>query len=402
MSEALSEKRYSNLVNTLLFLFPLGFLSIKASGDLILVILMFIGVYSMFKHRINPITHNALKGVSLLSLGYFAAILLSIFASDKPSELLHYVNRDLHFLFTPFVALAIYLAKVNIKTLILSIKLSLILMGGLILSQYFDGVSRPSWVMNADLFGNLTVLFLFMSWSNIQTEAVKDLSLSVLSTIFGMTSIVLSGTRGAWVSFVVLFFVWLFLLLYKKMLDKKVGFLLLIAVLALGVFASTNTVIKNRSSEAVSEVSNWYNGVNINTSNGSRMEMYKAGLLAAKEKPILGYGYRNGNKEAAKFADTELQSSIANHNHLHNAYINTLVFGGVIALIALLALLFIPLKQFWQQLKTGKHTELAFLGIFLCVGYASFGVVNAMFGDMFMNAFYVLFLSILLPKIKKA
>jgi O-antigen ligase len=75
-----------------------------------------------------------------------------------------------------------------------------------------------------------------------------------------------------------------------------------------------------------------------------------------------------------------------------------LVFGGVIALFSLLALLFLPLRKFWHTYKNNDNEKYGLLGILLCVGYANFGMTGVLFGDTFMNSFYVFFLAILLPK----
>jgi O-antigen ligase len=391
--------KYSAFVNFLLFLFPIAFMSIKGIGELILFILMLTGIKFLFVDKINPFKQNELKLLSIITLLYFSVVLLSIIFSDDMKTLLHFSNRELHFLFAPLVALAVFKANINQKILILAIKLSLIVMGGLVLYQNFNGVSRPSWVMNANVIGNLMVLLLFMSWVNISTEKLHNLLLTFVSSALGVSAIILSGTRGAWISFLVLLIVLLFLLNYKKSNDnKKFQIILLSMFVVIGAFAMSNNYVKDRITIAITQINNWNSGKHLNSSVGLRLEMYKAGILAVKEKPIIGYGYRNTNKAVAKFADDSVKSTILGFNHLHNTYINSLVFGGVIALFSLLALLFLPLRKFWHTYKNNDNEKYGLLGILLCVGYANFGMTGVLFGDTFMNSFYVFFLAILLPK----
>ncbi len=104
---------YSSIVNTLLFLFPIGILNLKISGDFILLLLMLMGLYTIFEDKINPFKQIELKLFSQLCVTYFSVVILSIIVSDKRLELLHFSSRVSYFLFAPLVALAIYKANIN-------------------------------------------------------------------------------------------------------------------------------------------------------------------------------------------------------------------------------------------------------------------------------------------------
>jgi len=41
------------------------------------------------------------------------------------------------------------------------------------------------------------------------------------------------------------------------------------------------------------------------------------------------------------------------------------------------------------------------MGILLCVGYATFGFTHIAFGEEHINAFYILFMGFLLPRVMK-
>ena len=88
---------------------------------------------------------------------------------------------------------------------------------------------------------------------------------------------------------------------------------------------------------------------------------------------------------------------------MHNTYLNHLVSEGVFGLIAILALLFVPLKIFVANVKSKKTNEsiVASMGVVLMVSFSLFGVSNNLFGDIFINAFYILFLAILLPLVSQ-
>jgi hypothetical protein len=67
--------------------------------------------------------------------------------------------------------------------------------------------------------------------------------------------------------------------------------------------------------------------------------------------------------------------------------------------VSLLCLLFAPMFVFIKTLRVENMFHYSAMGIILCVGYASFGFTHIAFGEEHINAFYVLFLAILLPKV---
>ncbi len=52
---------YSNIVNTLLFLFTIGILNLKILGDFILLLFMLMGIYTVFTDKINPFKQRPSK-----------------------------------------------------------------------------------------------------------------------------------------------------------------------------------------------------------------------------------------------------------------------------------------------------------------------------------------------------
>ena len=81
-------------------------------------------------------------------------------------------------------------------------------------------------------------------------------------------------------------------------------------------------------------------------------------------------------------------------NHLHNAYLTQYFNGGFVLLGALLLLLFVPLRLFIKGNIQNRENPVYISGVMLTVGYASYGMVNILFGDTYMNGFYTFFLAI--------
>lgn len=406
MNEALLEKKYSNFVNILLFLFPIGILNLKASGDLVLFLLMLMGVYVIFTAKINPFKQLELKLFSKLCIIYFSVVILSIIVSDKGLELLHFSSRASYFLFAPLIVLAIYKTDINFNRLILSIKLSLILSGIIIYYQYLTkDYNEIDWIISRGILPTLTTIMLTFSWVNINHENKHNFLLTLIGSIFALNVIVLSNERSAFLGFIVLGVLFIFLNAKSNVNKNRNKILAIVLFLACTSLLLTQSNLINRFSMAAKNVKEWSTENKPSTESSTsviRLEMYKGGLLAAKERPLFGYGYRNTTEPASKFTNNEnLPYSISEHNHLHNTFINTLVFGGVVALIAALSLLFLPLKKFWQVFKTKNNTEYAILGILLMSGYIVLSATNGMLSGVAENSFLVFFLSIFLPKVIK-
>jgi O-antigen ligase len=404
MNEALLKKKYLDFTIVLILAFPILINSVKIFGNLILLILTILGIYSVCFKKKNPFKIPELKLFSWLSIGYFGTILLSMLIADGVDAELHHLGRKLHFLFAPFVALALFQIDLPLKRLLLSIKIGLIIIGTIAITQFLlnlnsDVVLGKVGMMNANIFGDIAVAMLFLSIVHVFIETPRERVITFIAVLAGISAIILSSSRGSWLSFLILSIIYISLV-YKPFLQKnrqRSQSLALALLIALGLVI-TQTNVGDRIEKAVTEIQNWDSGDESNTSNGLRLQMWKAGLSAAKEAPLLGYGYRNANKIASKYASKN-KRTISNKTHLHNEYITNLVSAGVIGLLMLLILLFKPMIVFYQQLKNKDAYYYSMMGILLCIGYVTFGFTHVAFGEEHVNAFYVLFMALLLPKV---
>ena len=216
MTEQSLGERYSKAINVLIFLFPVVINSVKGVSDLILLILAGIGIFIAISQKLSPFNIKEIKVLSYLTVGYFFAVCLSVIFSGKAAELAHFLTRDYYFLFTPFIALAFYKAEINLNYLLKGIKVGLIVLGLIVIDQLSLGVSRPSGVMNAGVFGNLVVSMFIVALVFIQYETFKQKFFTCLSLLSGLFVIVASGTRAAWVTLLLLLGVYLFQFLRQK------------------------------------------------------------------------------------------------------------------------------------------------------------------------------------------
>jgi len=404
MRKALSELKYPNFVIILLLTFPILINSVKVFGNFILLILALLGAYSFFLKNKNPFKIPELTLFSWLTTSYFCVLLLSMLIADGLDAELHHLGRKIHFLLAPFVALTLFQVELSLKRLLLSIKMGLIIIGAIAVTQFLLNLNSDTTLgkvgmMNANIFGDIAVAMLFLSIVQVFIETPRERIITFIAVFSGIVSITLSSSRGSWLSLLILSIVYVGLI-YRPFLHKnnrRKFFLTLIMSIIFGVIA-TQTNVSDRISEAANDVQKWNSGNKSNTSNGLRLQMWEAGLSAAKEAPLFGYGYRNANKEASKYV-SENKKTIRNKTHLHNEYITNLVSAGVIGLLMLLTLLFKPIIIFYQQLKNKDAYYYSIMGILLCVAYVTFGFTHIAFGEEHMNAFYVFFMALLLPKV---
>jgi O-antigen ligase len=399
MNKVSLKGKYSNFIVTLLLLFPILINSVKIFGNLILLIFAILGIYIAISEKKNPFYLPELRLFSWLTVGYFLVILLSILIADGWNAEFHHLGRKLHFLLAPWIALTILQIDIPLKKILLSIKLGLITIGTItIIEALLSG--NYQWVsgmINSNIFGDIAVAMLFLSIVQIFNEAPKERVITFIAALAGISAIILSSSRGSWLSFLILSAIYISLI-YKPFLknDNKSKVLLVLIFSTLIGIISTQTNVGDRIKTATMGVETWSTTGDTQSSTAQRLDMWTSGLRAAQDSPWFGYGYRNANKAVQEYTNQDI-----NYTHLHNEYITNLVSAGIVGLLALLALLFVPMATFYQNLKRQEAFHYSVMGILLCAGYATFGFTHIAFGEEHVNAFYVLFMGFLLPRVIK-
>jgi O-antigen ligase len=384
--------RYSQVVNVLIFIFPIVINSLQVAGDIVLFILAMMGIYVGISQKLSPFHIKEIKVFSYLSICYFTAVCLSVLLSGQMAELAHYIPRDFYFLFAPFIALSLYRAKININYLIAGAKVSLLVIGSIVI--YYGG-ERNTGVINAGVFGNLAVLLFFIVLAFSQYETFKRKIFTFIPLFLGFIAIIGSGTRGAWLSFLLLFGVYLYFNFKQKtkLLVRSKIILLFIIVITFCI-TSLNESLQNRVQIGYTQISNWIEGDPSPSSVGLRLNMYKKAIDNIKDVPFFGYGLRTSNINLFKNDSSSMGVISARFNHLHNAFLTNYYNGGIFLLGALLLILFVPMIIFLKANSQNRTNPVFIAGVLLTVGYASIGMINILLGDTYMNGFYTFFLAI--------
>ena len=356
----------------------------------------------MITERKVPFSIPALKIYSWITVGYFFIMFLSLVISNEPTTSFSHLGRKTQFLLAPFVVMALYKVDVPLKKIVLSLKIATIILGLIVVVQYSLGVSRPSGMFNANIFGDIVTIMLFLSIVMVVDENKNEIFLTHLTIFMGVFAIVLSGSRGSWLTFIILFLLYAFMMIkYHALHKNKRGWALLLTFfVALGMTVSTN-ILQSRVANANIEIKQWNEEGNSFTSIGTRLEMWTSGIEAFQDAPWFGYGYRNATVVTSRYVSDDFRDTIIKYSHLHNEYITNLVSAGIVGFLFLLILLLYPLKIFTKSLHYEHLYLYSLMGVILCVSYVSLGLTHIAFGEEHVNAFYIFFLAILMPYIIK-
>ena len=408
MTVTATDNRYSNFLIFLLISFPILIISVKPFGNLILLVLLFLGSYIFIKQKKNPFLIPELKTLSWITLSYFLVMMASMIIADGLAAQFHHLGRKIHFLLAPLIALAIYDNNLSIVQFLRSIKFGLILIGIIVLVQFFIwGYDRPSGMFNENVFSDLAVILLFLSIVRFFEETKREQIFTSIAAIFGVIAVVLSASRGSWLSFLVSIPVYFGIAssrFSKGNYKRSFGLIILTIVISIGFtqidLVKEKTAFAKKIGTAIDNAQSWSNDKSEFTSTSARLEMWKYGLLAAEDSPLFGHGYRNANEVVSNYA-MQFKKEISMFTHLHNEYLTNLVSAGLVGLVSMIILLFAPLIVFVKKLRSEEHYNYALMGVLLCVAYSTFGFTHIALGEENMNAFYVFFLSLLLPKMRQ-
>jgi len=394
--------RIENIVYFITLAFPIVLLTVKPLAIILFGLLSIWGIFSVIRNRLNPFVLEGSKIFSWLSIFYFIVMSLSVILSNEPTNSWTHLSRISYFLLGPFVALAIVRANIPPEKMLIGLKLGTIVSGIIVLSQFTmaDSASRFSGLYNTNTFGDLVLMQMLFAMSYISYEKGREYWLTLCAVSFGSIALVISSSRGSILSFVLLVLLYTVLMYVIPRYYKTHGWTAIgVALFFFIVTITTTGMLSNRFNVVQNEASAWSKGEKKVTSVGIRLEMYRTGWSAFKDAPIIGYGFYNCCKAAARYVDNDLEAeeSIRKKWHLHNEVITTMVNAGILGLLALFGLYFIPLYLFLKRIKVERY---ALMGVMLIFGYIFNGFTHTLFGYEYETAFFVVMLSWILSQIK--
>ncbi|MDH5580862.1 MAG: O-antigen ligase family protein [Bdellovibrionales bacterium] len=103
-------------------------------------------------------------------------------------------------------------------------------------------------------------------------------------------------------------------------------------------------------------------------SNTQRLEFFEAAYMAFRERPFLGYGYKNFEPHVKDIKERYEIGSAYMAGHAHNNYLEHLASTGIIGLVVMALFLFYWLKEMYEGDDVWSRTTFTFIISFLISG----------------------------------
>lgn len=224
------------------------------------------------------------------------------------------------------------------------------------------------------IFGQLAMLNVGIMLSLLLTKTFsRQVKIVILiSMLCGLAAAVMSQARGVWLVFPIYVLVAVYYAVSDNRISKKNIAMFLVIVVLLSMFTSIGDLIKQRTETAISEVTRFYVEDKYASSVGARLAMWDIAFDVWKERPLLGIGPGNFDNEIMSLQAQGEYVGMEVHNSVHNIFIQALVDLGIVGFLAVLFVLFVPLKLYYTS-KSG-NAEGWLVGFITVLSFAVFGL----------------------------
>lgn len=270
---------------------------------------------------------------------------------------------------------------------------------------YVFDAGRAFGFRNPILFGDTAIVLgtgalVGLFFCRSEFRSVNEKLFLFVSGLAGLFTSLLSGTKGGWLSLVMIIVLLVNAATRRLHVMKRVG-LIFGCLLILGTviaFVPKLPVI-DRVVSAYHGTVKWLETGDVTEGSASiRLESYKAGMMAGVQSPIIGLGKR-GEQDAFKAAvDAGLiRKEMIEVNVVDNDFISVFSQHGLIGVVAIIA---VHLGVFWTffryRLVADEVTKaIASMGILLVLFYAEFGLTVSIFGTSIFRTMYISWAAIL-------
>lgn len=386
------------LVLSATLMLPAAVLVAPRLGEALYILLAVLGVYYFWRNALYSMEYKNVRLLSLLTLGFYLVALASVLASDDYPAGLEKLGNLRELLAAPFIGMVLLNTRVSTHFLMLTVKISALLVFMVVLYQFLTGIVRPGGAVNPLVFALPALSLGFFSIIRLPLESAAEKLLSLAAFSCGCMACVISQSRATWILSTFLLACVLFAWYRTGYLTTRVALGISSLFLVLVLASSQAPAVQQRVNSALNEYHSFYVNGEWNSSVGRRIIMWESGLSAAMKKPLFGWGiHQTQVAAAAELTAPNMKRVVLGYNHLHNEYLTDLVARGLPGLLSLLLLLFFPLAIFIRNSGDPEHLVNNGIGSLLCVGYALSGLTNQVFGDDSLNIFFVFFLAITLP-----
>lgn len=235
-------------------------------------------------------------------------------------------------------------------------------------------------------------------------HSFKHKSLLYIAFFSSGVATILTVTRGA-IFAIPIAYIFYFILTWKaKSLKHYAINASVILVLAISTY-TVSPAIKYRVDLGVSAIAQLIQGEkNNNKSIGGRLLLWKAAYSAFKESPLIGLDYphrKELNKKLYKEGIINKWADGVSRGHAHNQYFEMLASSGMLGIVAIFAMLILPLFIFLRHyLKTG--CQMALTACIFVFGFMIYGLTEVPLMQNLISSYYGFMLALFFAYIRPA
>lgn len=256
------------------------------------------------------------------------------------------------------------------------------------------GNSMATGMTDHNYFGQLSLLLTFISLCGFIYYKDKSMLkwVFLFTSFLGFYAILAASSRGVWIALPALtYLVFMTGLTHVNMWKKITAFLILI-IIVFNVYINNIVNFKDRVDSVINQTNSFFQDNEISGSAGLRLEMWRSSLIMIKESYGLGSGDLGYTKGIGKLLkEGRVHSSMQKFTvEPHNYYLKTLVGQGVVGIILLFLILFIPGRAFFKNFNN-NNKEIgmsAILGFGIIIGYLDFMLTNTTLDVQLMSVFF--------------
>lgn len=381
---------------SLIFLFPLFANSLRHWVAGVFILLVLVSLFSIKKFSYDLKKEEKIF-LAIIFLHVLSTILSNVLAGWTNASHKWFFSGDIRFLFV--IPVYLYIRKIPDiwKYLLTALPIAAIIIGltGLIdfLIRYKSGnvdMIFAEGVYGHIFQGNIAALWSVLSYLAIDyfKDNKRMQMLCISGAVLGIVGALLSVTRNAWLS-VVLLYVIVFLLqggIGKFVKVLGVGKIALISAALVSVlyFMSGLDYVNDRLKQVYQEPVEYFQSDKTQpmrfTSIGFRLEQWRGVLLAFEDKPLFGHGVGNSGKVHNEYIREgrlneviyqEPTERTGSPSHVHSAYFEYLGDTGIVGFILILLVMFYaPYLAYRSRSREGVAWK------FVIIHGAAFGIAS--------------------------
>jgi O-antigen ligase len=386
----------------LIFILPTALAAIPKGGSIV-VLMLILSVVGLTIKRERMELNKWEKYFVLSFVFYFFVVAVNLWWFDGK---LHDLDTPSRLLLVLPIFFFIRKFNINSNWFIWGVVVTSLMVGINQVAVYFNYNTLYFFQDNSGIMTLFASILGLMSLLFMSTEKSKIANFLFFSVaILGITASFLLGGRGVWIAAIMSL---VFIGLVNPM-SWSGGARVFIIGLFVSVFIATylvpQTGVKDRLTQATSNVAQWSENGKSSTSAGARLEMWKASYHVIKENPFFGVGEDNYSKyQQILINQGKVSKAVEGFLHPHGEYVTSLVEQGFIGLLAFISVLLAPLTYLLCRIKSNKNSYrlkvLTTSGLLIILHYAVYSVTSGVFDHQSTALFYSVFMATILGLIK--